>query len=302
VCSTSARCASVGGEHAILYADRRTARAGTPEPLRGVDVGADRTKIGRRRSLRQDIDVPTFLHASDAEIRASVVDTFVRAWQLCETLYVVACNTPSGTDEWNHLVARADRLEDALSVDGWAGVRRARMLLLSAIDDAVNHAARVEKHRVTYDLARAAWDRPAETWTDAEKEAIRRVGLVVPTWLETRNFETVTDGKLAHEDVALFAAFLFFKRCNRYARGLVSTGAMPALRVVIDVWTRRPGRPRGSAKALRAVPKPKTVPKFDACDSLMKLAGLLGSTAETLEKDWQEWKRTHERKRQLDGE
>jgi hypothetical protein len=90
------------------------------------------------------------------------------------------------------------------------------------------------------------------------------------------------------KETVLFAAFIYRLRCPKFARGLVSQDGMRALGVAVDSWKRGCGRPKkGDTRS----------PKWEACDALMKAAGLVGMTQESLENDWKAWEaRTNNKK------
>lgn len=236
------------------------------------------TPVRRARKLEH---VERFVGASEEEVRdayrakvRSVTNLLELAWELLQKAAV-------GSDDWNQWAARIDALDEAL--DGWAPGRRARMLLLAAMDDGLDHfrrmgaagpglprllqAARVAHSRGGYDAS--------------ERLVLKQAYLEYPMWQSAWMYESAKGTPPA--DVSLFVAFLFRLRSPDFARGLVTKEGCLALRSAIEVW----GQGRGSpGKAIR-------VPKWDACNALVQAVGLPGTTPDALEADWREWKRTH---------
>jgi hypothetical protein len=253
-------------------------------------LGSTEPKGTRRFAFRKLADVPPFVGASEAETRDAYRTSLERTAALCMAFVerlnkrsadgTWACETDS--PEWHKIVARVERIEVAATVDGWAGARRARMLLIAAIDDAVNHGARVQAHRPEWDLVYPAYVSNKQPWTPDEYAAARTVAIEVRTLSESVDFERHL-GQSADTAPELFAAYLFRVRCPHYARALLTEPAWGALLGAIESWGRGRGRPRTTEK--------RSMSKWDACDVLMKEVGLHGSTAATLEADWREWNR-----------
>jgi hypothetical protein len=157
------------------------------------------------------------------------------------------------------------------------------MSLLSAVEDAVLHESRKVQFAAPMRIIEDLGWREQRTLSRSElrdvRAAMRAVGPDFTTWHDERLYRQVTD-KAPAEDVPLFAAFLFRRRAPKFARGLVTTDGMAALVSAVASWSRPKGRPKKGDT---------TLPKWDACDALMKAAGLVGTARDSLQKDWEEW-------------
>lgn len=226
---------------------------------------------------------PAFLHASDEEIIGTYVEASQTVRVRAELAEQIIAREPVGGPRWRKQAEYIDRLMEVTTVDGWAGARRARMLLLAAIDDAAHYTERMTKHSEHVDVVRRLEGDPNwASWDAGTRATWKTSAMIVAT--ETVHsagdqFRQVT-GEDPASNLTLFAAFLFRKRCAAFARGLVTGEGISALTAALASWTRTKGRPKKGDERL---------PKWEAADTLMKAAGLVGSTPESLESDWKDW-------------
>ncbi len=230
--------------------------------------------------------VPAFIHASPAEIRAAYRDDLRLIADVLKLANECIHVEQIGSPRWLDGAKWIDAVRDAIDIHQWVGARRARMFLLSAVDGAVYHAERSQKFadqlRTLDELEEVNARR---NLTPEELARFKAAGLVVlemPTRTDAKKYAEVTEGK-APDDPVLFAAFIFRLRCAKFAHGLATQEAMGALAAAVASWPRSKGRPKKGDT---------TLPKWDAADALMKAAGLVGSTPESLESDWKVWQAT----------
>ncbi len=224
---------------------------------------------------------PAFLYASDADIRDAYFQMTIAIRQICEIAGDEIRREVVGSERWLEWARRIDALHQAAHVNGWSLARRARVVLINGIHEAVNFRADMEANRVHVATMDAQWNLP--THSPAEKAAWKTAArhLMDTGYTHGRRFREL--GHDPETETALFAAFIFRTLCPAFARGLVSAEGMAALGVAVEAWSAGRGRPSKGAER---------IPKWQAMDALMKAAGLAGTTADTLEKDWTVWRKS----------
>jgi hypothetical protein len=228
---------------------------------------------------------PAFLNASDEEIVHAYLEMSQTVRVKAELAEQIIVKEAIGSSLWRKEAEYIDRVLAASTVDGWAGARRARMLLLASIDDAVHYANRVADHAVHIETVRRLMADPDwRTWDVETRNAWKESAAVVALQTAFRAGEefTAIAGHAPESDLTNFAAYLFRRRCAAFSRGLVTREALAALGVALVAWARGPGKRKKDDTA---------PPVWEACDALMKEAGLVGTTAESLKKDWESWRR-----------
>lgn len=226
-------------------------------------------------------NVDAFILADDDEIRDAYLDDVRLTFQVIATAQEVIATVPVGSPRWVDWARKLDQLRDAVDIHDWSQARNARMFLLAAIEDAVTYQARKQQLSEPLKVFDSLAYRDERTLTKDERvqvNAAARAMAGLPLHHE-KLFRELT-GRVPEEDVTLFAAFLFRRRCPKFARGLVTAEGLTALRDAVTSWSRPSGRPKKGDT---------TLPKWDACDALMKAAGLVGTARESLKKDWEEW-------------
>lgn len=225
---------------------------------------------------------PAFLLASDDEIREAYRDDLKLVASLLKLANECIHAEPIGSPRWLDGAKWIDAARDAVDIHGWAGARRARMFLLAAIDGAVFHGDRLRTFAEPLRIMATLGQRQTSELSPAERAQCKQAAaklIDMPTDSDAKRFTEET-GEDPTQHVALFAAFIFRLRCPKFARGLVSQEGSAALNDAIASWPRTKGRPKKGDSRL---------PKWEAADALMKAAGLVGSTPESLESDWKEW-------------
>ena len=232
--------------------------------------GKKRTRAHRPR---KDEHVRPLDGASSEEIRAAYFAKAQRLVGFVQITWEGMEHDGVDSETWREGASKLDALDEAAL--GRSPVRTARMLLLAAIDDAASHGDKARQAVQLIERAREAHRKGA--WRAEEKALLIEAAQSVPTWIEADAF--VADGGNG-ADVVAFASFLFRKRCPDYASGLAAAAA--TLTLAVESWARGPGAPRAGHRRGS---------KWEACDALMKAAGLPGTTLEALRADWREWQR-----------
>ena len=225
--------------------------------------------------------VPAFVLASDEEITDAYNDDLRLIHQLLAFAREGLALNPVGSQKWLDWATKVDAIRDAIDIHGWAGARRARMFLLASMDGALLHGQRTvacaDAIRVMTSLGERTNLTPDER--AAVQAAERKLGTDHPTWPAAELFVRATGNP--PDDPVLFAAFLFRTVCPKFARGLVTREALSALANAMASWARPKGRPKKGDERM---------PKWLAADALMKASGLVGTNADSLETDWNEWR------------